>query len=83
MTKGYMEKEVTLPESPKKKEPTKNEKVAYVAGAAVAVAGLVAIEALLVWVILGYLLKAKFAYMQVLGVTLLFEYVLARVGAKK
>ena len=82
MTKGYMKKDGALPPVPKKKEMTKGERVAMAAGMTIAVAGLVAFEALLVWVILGYLLKAKFAYMQVLGSVLLFEYVLGRVKVK-
>ena len=52
-------------------------------GAGLAIGSLVAFEALIVWVILSYLLKAKFAYMQVLGASLLFEYVLGRVRMKK
>ena len=82
MTKGYMEKPVP-PSVPQKKELTKNEKIAYAAGAMLAVGSLVAFEALVVWVILSYLLKAKFAYLQVLGSALLFEYVLGRVRMKK
>ena len=83
MTKGYLEKEAALPAPTKKKEPTKGEKIAIASGMALAVVSLVAFEALLVWVILAYLLKAKFAYVQVLGATLLFEYVLGRVKVKK
>ena len=56
----------------------------YIAeGMVFAIGSLVAFEALLVWVILAYLLKAKFAYAQVLGSVLLFEYVLGRVRTKK
>ena len=82
MTKGYMEKPVA-PQVPEKKEPAKKDKIAYIAGAMLAVGSLVTFEAVVVWVILTYLLKAKFAYLQVLGSALLFEYVLGRVRMKK
>ena len=52
-------------------------------GMALAVVSLVAAEALIAWVILAYLLKAKVAYVQVLGAAFLFEYILARLRAKK
>ena len=80
MSKGYLEKPVKTPE---KKEVSKSEKIGMALGMTVALGSLVAFEALIVWVILGYLLKAKFAYVQVLGATLLFEYVLGRVRMKK
>jgi len=85
VTKGYLEKEGAPPSVPKEKEekPAKGYKVGMALGMAVALGGLIAFEALLVWVILAYLLKAKFAYAQVLGSVLLFEYVLGRVMAKK
>ena len=82
MTKGYLEKPAPKP-TPEKKELSKGEKIGMALGMGLAVTSLVAFEALLVWVILGYLLKAKFAYVQVLGATLLFEYVLGRVKVKK
>ena len=82
MTKGYLEKAAPKPTS-EKKELKKGEKIGIAIGMGLAVTSLVAFEALLVWVILSYLLKAKFAYVQVLGATLLFEYVLGRVKVKK
>ena len=82
MTKGYLDKPVPKP-TPEKKELKKSEKISFAVGMALAFGGLIAVEALLVWVILAYLLKAKLAYVQVLGATLLFEYVLGRVKVKK
>ena len=81
MSKGYLEKPVKVQETEKKL--TKGEKIGMAAGMVFAIGSLVAFEALLVWVILAYLLKAKFAYAQVLGSVLLFEYVLGRVRTKK
>ena len=80
MTKGYLEKPA---QKPAKKEPTKNQKISMAIGMVLALGSLVAFEALIVWVILAYLLKAKFAYAQVLGSVLLLEYALGRVRMKK
>ena len=82
MTKGYPDKQGAL-SKPEKKEKPATEKVALVTGMALAVVSLVAAEALIAWVILAYLLKAKVAYVQVLGAAFLFEYILARLRAKK
>ena len=82
MSKGYLEKPSPVP-VPEKKELKKGEKIGMAIGAGLAIGSLVAFEALIVWVILSYLLKAKFAYVQVLGASLLFEYVLGRVRMKK
>ena len=81
MSKGYLEKpsQASVPEM----ELKKGEKIGIAIGAGLAIGSLVAFEALVVWVIQSYLLKAKFAYVQVLGATLLFEYVLGRVRMKK
>lgn len=84
MTKGYLEKSGVLPKAPEKEKPmSKGEKVGFALGMFFALGSAFAFEALIVWVILGYLLKAKVAYLQVLGSVLLFEYVLGRVGMKK
>ena len=82
MSKGYLEKPAQ-PAVPENKEPTKSEKIGMAVGMVLALGSLVAFEAFLVWVILAYLLKAKLAYVQVLGSVLLFEYVLGRVRMKK
>tara|TARA_R110002012_G_scaffold316000_1_gene530491 strand:+ start:38 stop:304 length:267 start_codon:yes stop_codon:yes gene_type:complete len=55
----------------------------FIVGMALAVAAAVSFEAVLVWVILAYLLKAKLAFTQVLGAVLIFEYALSRVMLKK
>ncbi len=55
----------------------------FIVGMALGVAAAVSLEAVLVWVIIAYLLKAKLAFTQVLGAVLIFEYVLSRVIVKK
>ena len=57
--------------------------VGFMIGMALGVAAAVSLEAVLVWVILAYLLKAKLAFTQVLGAVLIFEYVLSRITVKK
>ena len=79
MSKGYSDKPI---KAPKTKQPKLNP-FGVATGLALGVVTVITLEAALVWVILSYLLKAKFAYAQVLGSVFLFEYVLGRVRMKK
>ena len=54
-----------------------------VIGVVLGIAAAVSLEAVLVWVIVAYLLKAKLAFTQVLGAVLIFEYALSRIIARK
>ena len=86
MTKGYPDKIVAQAAAGAEK-PEENKvagKLAAVsAGTAVGLAVAFASEALLIWVILAYLMKVKFAYLQVLGAVILGEYLLGRITLKK
>lgn len=86
MTKGYPDKIVAQAAAAAEK-PEENKVVgkltAVSVGMAVGLAVAFASEALLIWVILAYLMKVKFAYLQVLGAVILGEYVLGRIALKK
>jgi hypothetical protein len=86
MTKGYPDKIVAQAAAAAEK-PEENKVVgtlaAVSAGMAVGLAVAFASEALLIWVILAYLMKVKFAYLQVLGAVILGEYLLGRITLKK
>ena len=83
--KGYNEKPVGTveikTEVPAEVKP-KRIAAAVMLGIVLGTAAVVYIEALLLWVILVYLVKAKVAFLQVLGITLLAEYAFARLTMK-
>jgi uncharacterized protein (DUF2062 family) len=85
MTKGYPDKIVAQAAADEKPEEKKvvGTLAAVSAGMAVGLAVAFACEALLIWVILAYLMKVKFAYLQVLGAVILGEYLLGRITLKK
>lgn len=78
MSKGYSDKPIKAPKSKK----SQLNPFGVATGMALGVVTVITLEAAVVWVILAYLLKVKFAFTQVLAVTLLLEYVLGRVKMK-
>lgn len=85
MSKGYFGEETEAPK-PEVKPPEKKRKgeaVGVAIGMTLGITAAICFEALLVWVILTYLMKAKLAYLQVVGGVVLFEYILGRTRVKK
>ena len=78
MSKGYSDKPV---KAPKAKQPKLNP-FGVAVGMTLGVVTVISLEAVVVWVILAYLLKIKFAFTQVLAVVMLLEYALGRVKMK-
>ena len=78
MSKGYTDKPIKAVE-PKE---TKLNPFGVATGMALGIVTVITLEAAVVWVILAYLLKVKFAFTQVLAVGMLLEYALGRVKMK-
>ncbi len=78
MSKGYSDKPIKAP----KTKPPKLNPFGVAVGMTLGVVTVITLEAALVWVILAYLLKVKFAFTQVLAVVMLLEYALGRVKMK-
>ena len=78
MSKGYTEKPIKAV----KPEETKLNPFGVATGMALGIVTVITLEAAVVWVILAYLLKVKFAFTQVLAVVMLLEYALGRVKMK-
>ncbi len=78
--KGYPSKAEKVPEpAPKMGALTK---IGLSVGVALGLIAALSVEALLVWVILAYLLKANLVFSQVFGSVLLVEYVISRIALK-
>ena len=82
--KGYNEKPIGTVEIKADAPLPKPQKIAAAVaiGIVLGTAAVVYLEALILWVILVHLVKAKVAFLQVLGITLLAEYAFARLTMK-
>ena len=78
MSKGYSDKPIKA----SKAKQSKLNPFGVAVGMSLGIVTVITLEAAVVWVILAYLLKVKFAFTQVLAVVMLLEYALGRVKMK-